>query len=32
MMTIAEYDEITNEFIMHTPSEFAMKWWIGAAG
>lgn len=30
MMTTAGYDEKTNEFIINTPGEFAMKWWIGA--
>lgn len=31
IMTTATYDESTNEFIINTPNELALKWWIGAA-
>lgn len=29
--TTATFDEKTDEFIVNTPNEAAMKWWIGAA-
>lgn len=30
-MTTATYDEATNEFVINTPNELALKWWIGAS-
>jgi acyl-CoA oxidase len=30
--TTATYDHSTKEFILHTPTEKAMKFWIGGAG
>jgi acyl-CoA oxidase len=32
MQTIATFDDKTNEFILHSPSYDAYKWWIGGAG
>jgi len=31
IQTTATYDSATNEFIIHTPSDMALKWWIGAS-
>jgi acyl-CoA oxidase len=30
--TTATYDHQTRTFVLHTPTSFAAKWWIGAAG
>ncbi|KAF1334169.1 Acyl-coa dehydrogenase/oxidase, partial [Globisporangium splendens] len=30
--TTATFDHATDEFIIHTPTDTATKWWIGAAG
>ena len=30
--TTATYDHHTRTFVLHTPTSFATKWWIGAAG
>jgi acyl-CoA oxidase len=30
--TIATYDEVHKEFVLHSPSYDAYKWWIGGAG
>lgn len=32
IQTTAQYDHANKEFILHTPSEKAMKFWIGGAG
>lgn len=29
--TTATFDEVTDEFVIHTPSVSATKWWIGGA-
>ena len=31
IQTTATYDSATNEFIIHTPNDMALKWWIGAS-
>lgn len=30
ILTTATYDAHTNQFIIHTPNDLAIKWWIGA--
>lgn len=30
ILTTATYDNETNELIIHTPNDLALKWWIGA--
>ncbi|GLD92504.1 hypothetical protein PINS_up001063 [Pythium insidiosum] len=30
--TTATFDPVTDEFVIHTPTDTATKWWIGAAG
>ncbi|EAS04704.1 peroxisomal acyl-CoA oxidase (macronuclear) [Tetrahymena thermophila SB210] len=30
ILTTATYDTATNEFIINTPNDLALKWWIGA--
>lgn len=32
ILTTATYDNSTNEFIINTPNDLALKWWIGATG
>lgn len=31
LLTTATFDEKTDEFVIHTPSVEATKWWIGGA-
>jgi len=31
-LTTAEYDKETGEFVLNTPGDLAMKFWIGGAG
>ncbi|KJE92816.1 peroxisomal acyl-coenzyme A oxidase 3 [Capsaspora owczarzaki ATCC 30864] len=32
MMTTATYDRTTREFVLHSPSYLATKWWVGLLG